>query len=147
MALRATRTLKATTRRTMAAHTLPTLPTIPTLAALRRHATWLQREARVVEGNVAQLKAIYVRMGEASDWQDTRLPALDETIRFWQNRYHALIGQLTLTRALFVHLMTTPTPATPTPATPTTRVTPAVTAIDRFYVGPRGAQPIIREAW
>lgn len=85
-------------------------PDFTTLAGLARHLRWLQGQARDVDENVADLTHTACQMGEASDWQDARLPQLDETISFWQGRYEALCAQMRDARALYVHLLVTASP-------------------------------------
>lgn len=63
------------------------------LAACRQQIAWLRTQIQDVDTNLADLVRTANRIGDASDWRDPRLSALDETISFWRNRYRGLCNQ------------------------------------------------------
>ena len=118
---------------TSAPTTTSDLATIATIVACRQRITRLRNQAQVIDDDVASMRHTACQMGEASDWQDTRLPALDETITFWVNRYRAVLAQITSERARLITLLSG--------AAVTGQATPF-----GWDTRPRGAQAIVREA-
>lgn len=71
----------------------------------KQRLDWLKREASDVEANIASLTHTAVQMGEASAWQDARLPQIDETIHYWRGRYLALTRQISAQGAQVARLV------------------------------------------
>lgn len=64
-----------------------------------------QRTARDLEDNTADLIRTYLRMADRDGWDDPAVMRLDETIRYFQQRYQALLNQMTADRAELVRRM------------------------------------------
>lgn len=82
----------------------PPSATPSAIAACRQQIKWLGGQMQDVDTNLADLVRTANRMGEASDWRDPRLPALDETITFWRNRYCGLCDQRRDAQARLIRL-------------------------------------------
>lgn len=114
------------------------------ITACRARITHLRAQAQDIDDDVASLTHTACEMGEASDWCDARLPALNEEISFWQGRYRALLAQITGERARLITLLSEVAQDTAQVMQDARQTTTIPFGWD---TRPRGATPIAREAW
>jgi hypothetical protein len=64
-----------------------------TVVAQAAEVRSLRRQAREIGEDVLDMMRTLVRMGDASDWADTRIPALDGQIRRFEEIREALLDR------------------------------------------------------